>query len=1101
MHGQPQQIAQHRATCERRHAVLAPAQQMLPIAKAHRLWIRHRGMLMGAAGLGGVAVASSLAWNLAMRSSHSSELQALVEAIGTDRRIEPRLAGGFAYGPLHTQARSPNTPTAPSVDLTLAAAQIEKASAARRSAHNLHNLGVAYLVTGAVDRSITTLEDASRETGSDGSVLSDLAAAYLVRGLNLGRREDIAKAASRAEKATVSNPSFAEALFNRGLAFEALALRRDARDTWERYLQLDSRSSWATEAHQHLRALADAPESLRESSLSTLRDPTRCRDEAVIEAALERSGVRTHDYFEDELLPSWADAYVAGQSNDATHLLECARALATVLARDADAMELDAVNAIDAASRTADTKKALAVARAHRLFRDGRRLFEESHFNEAGALFADASTYLQQSGSRFELEARYFEARSAYRQQRIDEAASLIGRLIHVATPRGYWYLLARLHRLRGVIEESRSRLAAALEDYRIATTYYERIRDPESAAGVHNLMAEHLQTIGEPRESWDELFRALSSLRLVSSPLQRYQILWMAIQKCMHDDLPDIALHFENAFLDNALSWPSGATIGAITNGQIQRARVHRALGDLASAEQAVIEARRTVGEVHDSALAERWKAEILIAEGENWVQSQPVAAVTALTDVIDRQRQSGSTLKLPYLFLLRGRAQLNRKEVDQAEADFQRGIDAFEVQHHSLDSAQSRISHFDESWDVFADMIRLKLQNRNRPDDALSYVERGRAQTLLESVTRRPDGSAELAEQVSILQRRIPRDVAVLSFATLKDELATWVITDHSVDVVRQEVPLASLNQKTAALLTALTDGNTHRQKDLLIDLYDVLIRPISTRLDPTATSLVIIPDGPLNSVPFAALIDGRTDRYLIEDRAIGTAPSLAVFIEMSHRAKKSNQLTKLLVIGDPSIDRRIYPNLADLRAARAEALEIAGMFRGAELLLGQNATKAEFLKAIRRSDVVHFAGHAVANQEFPWLSRLLFAPGPEAGSDTLFSQELAVERLDQLKLVVLAACSTGAGAGVRGEGVLSLARAFIAAGAPTVVGSLWDISDPASQRLFSSFYKFLRSGESPLAALRDAQLVAIASGDATYRMPVNWAGFAAIGGVAAQ
>jgi len=252
-------------------------------------------------------------------------------------------------------------------------------------------------------------------------------------------------------------------------------------------------------------------------------------------------------------------------------------------------------------------------------------------------------------------------------------------------------------------------------------------------------------------------------------------------------------------------------------------------------------------------------------------------------------------------------------------------------------------------------------------------------------------------------------------------------------------------------------------------------------------------------LNSVPFAALIDRQTNRYLIEDRAIGTAPSLAVFVEMSHRAKPSDEVTKLLVVGDPSIDRKSYPNLADLQAARLEALEIARVYRGAELLLGQDATKAEFLKAIRRSEMVHFAGHAIANQEFPWLSRLLFAPGSAPGSDTLFSEELAVERLDQLKLVVLAACSTGAGAGVRGEGVLSLARAFIAAGAPTVVGSLWDISDPASQKLFSSFYQFLRSGKTPLAALRDAQLVAIGSGDATYRMPVNWAGFAVIGGVA--
>src|SRR5262249_57301953 len=117
--------------------------------------------------------------------------------------------------------------------------------------------------------------------------------------------------------------------------------------------------------------------------------------------------------------------------------LECARALATVLARHDDAMGLDAVNAILAASRTADTTKALAVARAHRLFRDGRRLFEEGHFREAEALFSDASRNLQQAESRFEFEATYFAARTAYRQQRLDEAGSMVERLISVVTPRG----------------------------------------------------------------------------------------------------------------------------------------------------------------------------------------------------------------------------------------------------------------------------------------------------------------------------------------------------------------------------------------------------------------------------------------------------------------------------------------------------------------------------------------------------------------------------------------------------------------------------------------------------------------------------------------
>ena len=1051
-----------------------------------------------------IAVASLLLSGLVAgralwQAQHPHLLNELVAAVGSDLDLEPRLSGGFRPGREPAQRRGLSAGTRDlSPDVRIALARIEKEFTDHRTARNLHHLGVARLVAGEIDKSVAALEDASRGVATDPSLMSDLAAAYLVRGSTAGRREDIAKAASQAEKATLANPSFAEAFFNRGLAFEALSLQHDARATWERYLQLDSRSAWADEARRHLRALSDRPAPPWDSALAALRDSNRCREDAVVVGALNASPVRARDYFEDELLPSWGDAYLAGKREEATSRLRCARALGEGFAGAGDLMARDAVSAIQASSSSSGGKNALALAAAHQLFRDGRRLFEESRFKEAEARFHDASSQLRQAGSGFELEATFFAARSAYRQQRIDDVLTSLARLIDAATPRGYLYLVARLHRLRGVIEEGQSSFAAVLEDYRAALSHYDQTHDAENVAGVHNLLAQHLQTLGEPRESWEHLFQALASFSVVSSALQRYQILLVAIQKCTHDDLPDVALHFQNAFLENARAWPSGAATGATVNAYLQRARVLRRLGDLKSGEQDVNEARRLLVEVRDRDLAERWNIEILLTEAENWQDARPADAVRALTEAIGRLQRTGSTLKLPYFFVVLGRARLASGDIDEAQADFQRGIDAFEEQHRTVDSPQSRVSHFDESWDVFADMIRLQLQQRKRPDVALAYVERGRARTLLELVTRR--GVLPIrAHDISALQRRIPRHVAVLSFAVLRDQLAAWVITDRSADVVQQQtIDLRTLEARVAALRAAMDGGSGRRDKELLADLYDVLIRPAIARIDPSA-ALVIVPDGPLNSVPFAALIDRRTDHYLIEDRAVGLAPSLAVFVEMSDRllARAPESTPKLLVVGDPSINRSAYPNLANLEGAKAEALEIAGLYRGAELLTGPNATKAQFLKSIRRSDLVHFAGHAIANSEFPWLSRLLFAPGSEAGSDTLFSRELTDEQLDRLSLVVLAACSTGTGADVRGEGVLSLARSFLAAGAPTVVASLWEVSDAASQRLFSNFYRRLRAGAPPLAALRDAQLVALRSADPADRLPANWAGFAAIGG----
>jgi hypothetical protein len=92
-----------------------------------------------------------------------------------------------------------------------------------------------------------------------------------------------------------------------------------------------------------------------------------------------------------------------------------------------------------------------------------------------------------------------------------------------------------------------------------------------------------------------------------------------MAIEKCLHDDLPDIALHFQTAFFDNTRQWPNGATTGVTTDGHIKGARIFRLLGDLPAAEREVQQARRTVEAVRDTNLAERWKAEIPDRRGRN--------------------------------------------------------------------------------------------------------------------------------------------------------------------------------------------------------------------------------------------------------------------------------------------------------------------------------------------------------------------------------------------------------------------------------------------------------------------------------------------------
>ena len=170
---------------------------------------------------------------------------------------------------------------------------------------------------------------------------------------------------------------------------------------------------------------------------------------------------------------------------------------------------------------------------------------------------------------------------------------------------------------------------------------------------------------------------------------------------------------------------------------------------------------------------------------------------------------------------------------------------------------------------------------------------------------------------------------------------------------------------------------------------------------------------------------------------------------------------------------------------------------MYKNPTLLVGARATRADVLKMLPAVDVFHFAGHAVANDEFPDLSRLLLTP---AGTDTgdLLARDLQNARMKPGSIVVLSACETGAGLERRAAGIQSLARAFLAVGANDVIAASWDVDDRDTSQLMTTFHEHLSRGETPAQSLRSAQLTLIAAG----RPVSSWAAFVPFtGGVNAR
>jgi CHAT domain-containing protein/Tfp pilus assembly protein PilF len=287
----------------------------------------------------------------------------------------------------------------------------------------------------------------------------------------------------------------------------------------------------------------------------------------------------------------------------------------------------------------------------------------------------------------------------------------------------------------------------------------------------------------------------------------------------------------------------------------------------------------------------------------------------------------------------------------------------------------------------------------------------------------------------------------------------------------------------------------------------LTSLLLAPAAREIA-TADRLLVVPDGPLHLLPFAALGDPSAPRFLAESKPIHTAASATLFAELKNH-RRANRAPRLLAFGDP-----VYPaaapshdpvlrgavregmRLDPLPGTRAEVQALGALFPDdAQIFLGAEATEERAKAAGPERTFVHFACHALVNERFPLESALVLSipEHPREGQDNGLLQ--AWEIFEQVRLdadlVTLAACDSALGKEQAGEGLLGLTRAFQYAGARSVVASLWSVDDSSTSVLMKRFYGHLKLGETKDEALRAAQLDLI-RGPAAISHPYHWAAF---------
>ncbi|MGB7346273.1 MAG: CHAT domain-containing protein [Pirellulaceae bacterium] len=280
----------------------------------------------------------------------------------------------------------------------------------------------------------------------------------------------------------------------------------------------------------------------------------------------------------------------------------------------------------------------------------------------------------------------------------------------------------------------------------------------------------------------------------------------------------------------------------------------------------------------------------------------------------------------------------------------------------------------------------------------------------------------------------------------------------------------------------------------------LYDLLIGPIEKQLpaDPEAV-VVVVPQSELFAIPFAALMDEQGN-HLIENHTLVTSPSIEMFRLAATRGKPAGKLTKeqLLVVGNPEMPAYLVRpgeapvQLNDLPGSEVEAKAIANLF-GIEPLIGKAATEVAVCQQMKSARVIHLATHGLLESENvftqSYLSSIALAPSDEEDG-FLSVREVTRMKLDA-DLVVLSACDTGRGT-ITGEGITGLSQAYMMAGVPTTVVSLWPVSDKATAVMMVNFYKALSEGKATATALR---LATLANRD-QFESPRLWAPFTVYG-----
>ena len=440
--------------------------------------------------------------------------------------------------------------------------------------------------------------------------------------------------------------------------------------------------------------------------------------------------------------------------------------------------------------------------------------------------------------------------------------------------------------------------------------------------------------------------------------------------------------------------------------------------------------------------------------------------------------------------------------EQFQNAVDNFVSSIEAFNAVRSCLKSKDDWKIKFRDRYEKMYTCLWKSLLRIKKLDEALFAAERGRAQTLSDRLLIQyqlpaPLSAASMDPKETISRLSIEVSLPTLFLAIEGLTINIWFLSRGKKVIFREgrlegdkreNDPVGALLQSCLEKIRKEVCEEVKKPFQSLDNhfkaFYDGIIGPIVDLLGPQDDELVIVPDGALCLTPWAAVI---------ESIRIRTVPSLTSYQFLLSVPEGHHKKTGALLVGNPCLKELKKP-LDDLPGAQEEVETIASILN-TRALTGRQATKADVMRRMSSVGLIHIAAHG--NER---TGEITLSPNPGWSSKFPQRNDYVLKMSDvqaanlRARLVVLSCCHSGQGRVFKGEGVVGIARAFLAAGARSVLVTLWTIDDKATMVFMKSFYQHLKEGKTASAAIHQSMKSLRESEEFSERW--YWAPFQLIG-----